>query len=140
MPGRLDGDAGAELGAGVTERPIPTANDINVHGSLDEEVACDHFLGKTLDEAEALFRANSLYYQEDLMWMGPRAFVFSCQLRSAISGAPNRSRTAISSVSCLPSSSIGRIRMGSSRRLPRRRCREGEALEETSSRATSSKP
>jgi len=56
--------------------PIPTHNDINVYNSLDEQSACDHFLGKNLDEAEALFRQNSLYYQEDLMWMGPVAFRF----------------------------------------------------------------
>jgi hypothetical protein len=31
-------------------------------------------LAKSLDEAEALFRENSLHYQEDLMWMGPVAF------------------------------------------------------------------
>lgn len=53
---------------------LPTANEINVYGSLDEIVASDHFLGKSLSEAESLFRENSLYYQEDLMWMGPRAF------------------------------------------------------------------
>ena len=35
-----------------------------------------HFLGKTLEEAEALFRENSLYYQEDLLFMGPIAFRF----------------------------------------------------------------
>ena len=46
------------------------------NGSLDEGSACKHFLGKTLTEAEALFREASLYYQEDLMWMGPRAFQF----------------------------------------------------------------
>lgn len=53
---------------------IPTREDINVYDSLDERVACQNFLGKNLDEAEALFRENSLYYQEGLMWMGPVAF------------------------------------------------------------------
>jgi hypothetical protein len=55
---------------------LPSRQDINVHDSLDERSACEHFLGKTLEQAEALFRANSLYYQEDLRWMGPRAFCF----------------------------------------------------------------
>ena len=54
----------------------PTQAEINVYDSLDERAACDHFLGKTLDEAEALFAENALYYQEDLMWMGPKAFRF----------------------------------------------------------------
>ncbi len=55
---------------------LPTEDDINVHGSLDELAARDHFLGKSVDEAEELFRDNSAHYQEDLMWMGPRAFQF----------------------------------------------------------------
>lgn len=56
--------------------PLPSRQEINVHNSLDERSACDHFFGKTLDQAEALFRENSLYYQENLMWMGPKAFSF----------------------------------------------------------------
>lgn len=35
----------------------------------DTTVAHRHFFGKTLAEAEALFRANSILYQEDIMWM-----------------------------------------------------------------------
>jgi len=54
--------------------PIPTPNEINVYDSLDERSACEHFLGKNIDEAELLFRENSIFYQEDLMWMGPVAF------------------------------------------------------------------
>lgn len=38
--------------------------------------AVKHFLGKNLGEAEALFRENALYYQEDLMFMGAKAFRF----------------------------------------------------------------
>lgn len=56
--------------------PLPTRQDINVHDSLDERSACEHFLGKSLLEAETLFRENSLYYQEDLMFMGASAFRF----------------------------------------------------------------
>ncbi len=55
---------------------LPSREDINVFNSLDEEVACRHFLGKDLDAAEALFRENSAYFEEDLLWMGPKAFRF----------------------------------------------------------------
>lgn len=58
---------------------LPTRQEINVYDSLDERSACQHFLGKTLEEAEALFRENSLYYQEDLMFMGVSAFRFYVQ-------------------------------------------------------------
>ena len=54
----------------------PSREDIDVYHSLDEASACKHFLGKSLDEAEALFRDNSIYYEEDLLWMGPVAFRF----------------------------------------------------------------
>jgi hypothetical protein len=58
---------------------LPTAKEIDPYGGLDGQVACKNFLGKSLDEAEALFRENSLYYQEGLMWMGPVAFRFYVQ-------------------------------------------------------------
>lgn len=58
---------------------LPTEDEINVQNSLDEISASEHFLNKTLQQAEALFRENSAYYQEDLMWMGPRAFSFYLQ-------------------------------------------------------------
>lgn len=58
---------------------IPTESDINVYNSLDEISARDHFLNKTLEEAEQLFRENGAFYQEDLMWMGPRAFPYYLQ-------------------------------------------------------------
>lgn len=61
---------------------LPKKDEINVYNSLDEISACEHFFNKTLEQAEALFRENSAYYQEDLMWMGPRAFQF--YLQSAI--------------------------------------------------------
>jgi hypothetical protein len=55
---------------------VPTLNEINVFNSLDERTAAAHFLGKNLQQAEELFRENFLYYQEDLMWMGPKAFCY----------------------------------------------------------------
>ena len=62
---------------------LPTAREINpVPEFLDGQSAERHFLGKTLDEAEALFRENSLYYQENLMFMGVVAFRF--YVRAAI--------------------------------------------------------
>lgn len=58
---------------------LPTREEINVHDDLDGRVACKNFFGKTLEEAEGLFRENSLYYGEDLLWMGPVAFRFYVQ-------------------------------------------------------------
>lgn len=58
---------------------VPTQSEINIYNSLDEMTACDHFLNKTIEQAEMLFIENSSYYQEDLMWMGPLAFNFYLQ-------------------------------------------------------------
>ena len=58
---------------------LPIESDINIYNSQDEIVACEHFLDKTLEQAEILFQENSSYYQEDLMWMGPQAFNFYLQ-------------------------------------------------------------
>ena len=55
---------------------MPTRDDFNAYGSLDETTACNHFYNKTLAEAEALFRDNSLTYCQDFMWMGAKAFNF----------------------------------------------------------------
>jgi hypothetical protein len=63
---------------------LPTAREINpIPEDLDGRCAEEHFLGKSLGEAEALFRENSLCYQEDLMFMGVSAFRF--YVRAAIS-------------------------------------------------------
>jgi hypothetical protein len=58
---------------------VPSERDINPGDSPDEISAAKHFLGKTVEEAEELFRENSFTYQEDLMWMGPRAFHYYIQ-------------------------------------------------------------
>lgn len=55
---------------------LPTSDEINVFDSLDERSAAEHFLGKDLEQAQCLFAENFLRYQEDLMWMGPKAFAF----------------------------------------------------------------
>ncbi|MBX3451499.1 MAG: hypothetical protein KF777_18165 [Planctomycetaceae bacterium] len=59
--------------------PLPTRPEINPYDDLDGRVACEHFLGKSLEEAEALFRDNAIHYEEDLMWMGPAAFRYYLQ-------------------------------------------------------------
>jgi hypothetical protein len=58
------------------DNAIPTFEEINVYDTLDERVAVTNFLGKDRQAAEALFRENFVYYQEDLMWMGPKAFCY----------------------------------------------------------------
>lgn len=55
---------------------VPTESEINIYDTLDEKRAVDHFLGKSVEQAEQLFIENSLKYQEDLMWMGPKAFYY----------------------------------------------------------------
>lgn len=57
--------------------PLPTEHEINpIPEDLDGQVAVRNFLGKTLQDAVAMFDENSLVYQEDLMWMGPTAYCF----------------------------------------------------------------
>jgi len=57
---------------------IPTFADISpTKGlSLDEKVAVEHFLGKSVEMAQALFKENSIYYAGDIMWMGTKAFAY----------------------------------------------------------------
>lgn len=59
-----------------TKMLLPTASDINPHGDLDGNAAEEHFLGKSHAEALLLFKENSIYYLEDLMWMGSKAYCF----------------------------------------------------------------
>ncbi len=55
---------------------LPTGRELNPFDNLDGRNAERHFLGKSLEEAEALFRENSNCYQEDLMFMGAAGFRF----------------------------------------------------------------
>jgi hypothetical protein len=59
-------------------RPLPVESDFIDPGSqdLDERHAMKTFLGKTPDEARALFRENFLFYQEELSYMRNPAFRF----------------------------------------------------------------
>jgi hypothetical protein len=52
----------------------PTNQEINIHNSLDEITASEHFLGLNLKDAEALFVKDSFNYRWDLLWMGSKAF------------------------------------------------------------------
>lgn len=55
---------------------IPNKSDWGVieKNNLDAECAFKQFSGKSLDEAEKMFRDNALYYQEDLISMPSVAF------------------------------------------------------------------
>jgi len=55
---------------------IPSKSDWGVieKNNLDAECAFKQFAGKSLDEAEKMFRENALYYQEDLISMPSIAF------------------------------------------------------------------
>ena len=55
---------------------LPSRQEINPYDDLDGRVASEHFFGKSLEEAEAMFRESSIFYQSDLMWMGAQAFCF----------------------------------------------------------------
>lgn len=56
---------------------IPTKKDINpTPGNLDELTALKHFHGKSQSEAANLFFEYPTYYEEDLKWMGSKAFAF----------------------------------------------------------------
>lgn len=60
--------------------PLPGPGDFDPTGGfLDAEFAMAIFLGKSLEEAEELFRENFLARQEDLMFMGTAAFCFYVQ-------------------------------------------------------------
>lgn len=83
--------------------PLPTLAEINVYDSLDERWAADNFLGKTLEQAEELFRESAMTYQEDLMHMGPVAFrfyvlAFVNYLRSAASSGDSYAVNAFESL------------------------------------------
>lgn len=60
------------------QTPLPAESDFLDPRSqdLDERHAVKTFLGKTPEEAEAMFRQNFLFYQEDLTYMRAPAFRF----------------------------------------------------------------
>ncbi len=43
---------------------------------LEEEYAVQHFYGKNEEEAAELFFLNSEYYEDDLFWMGVKAYFY----------------------------------------------------------------
>jgi hypothetical protein len=97
--------------------PIPTRDEINVFDSLDERSACKHFLGKTVEEAEALFRENSIYYQEAQMWMGPVAFRYYVQAAIHYIKSPEAAGDS-DIVSCLASTLEFRLKGEASEFVP----------------------
>ncbi len=61
----------------MTIEPLPTERDFDPYGGdLDAQCAWKNMGGLTLEQARQRFEENPLYYQEDFMWMGPRAFIF----------------------------------------------------------------
>lgn len=62
----------------MSTNKLPSLEDISPTKGLDldEKCAIEHFLGKSIDEASLLFKDNALYYENDLMHMGGKAFAF----------------------------------------------------------------
>lgn len=63
---------------------LPEESDFVVYGDLDEQSACRSFLGKTTTEVEEMLRGDFLRYQEDFMFMAPKAFCFYFKAMSAV--------------------------------------------------------
>jgi len=56
---------------------LPTETQLNPFpADLDGQVVVEHLLGKSVHDAVLLLEENSVYYQEDYLWMGPAAFCF----------------------------------------------------------------
>jgi hypothetical protein len=56
---------------------LPTERDFDPwNGNLDAQSAWKNFGGLTLDEAHIRFRENPIYFQEDFMFMGGKAFAY----------------------------------------------------------------
>ena len=58
---------------------LPSEDEINAHGSLDEIRASANFLGKTLQQATEMLLAYPHDACVDLLHMGPKAFDFYLQ-------------------------------------------------------------
>ncbi len=60
-----------------TDDSLPTEADFDPVGcDLDAQSAWQHFGGLTLEAAKVRFRENPMYYQEDFMFMGGKAFAY----------------------------------------------------------------
>jgi hypothetical protein len=61
----------------IPSNSLPTERDFDPwNGDQDAQNAWRNFGGLTIDEAQSRFRENPLYYQEDFMFMGGKAFAF----------------------------------------------------------------
>jgi hypothetical protein len=63
-------------GPGTTAKPPTEADWQSESWNHETPYAYDHFFGRSLEEAFALFVENALYYEEDLVWMPPPCFRF----------------------------------------------------------------
>lgn len=54
----------------------PSAKEINPYNCLDGNIAEKHFLGKTVEDAVDMLSESFESYQEDLMFMGHKAFEY----------------------------------------------------------------
>lgn len=74
----VSGDVSPAADSNRLPSEIPTLIDISPTNclNLDERSAVENFLGKTFDEAKAMFFDHAERYTEDLGWMGRTAFNF----------------------------------------------------------------
>ncbi|MCE0498234.1 MAG: hypothetical protein LV481_09855 [Methylacidiphilales bacterium] len=84
-------------------KSLPTQEDFGDMVDLDIATAWKRFGNKTLEEAYNLFDTNPLCYQEDLMWMGDKAFVFyfPIALRFILSENAKGACDAVSSIATM---------------------------------------
>lgn len=55
---------------------LPSIENFKICGMLEEAYAIEHFYGKNIEDASKLFFDNPLFYQGDLLYMGPEAFFY----------------------------------------------------------------
>jgi hypothetical protein len=61
----------------IRDNSLPTERDFDPWGGdLDAQCAWRNFGGLTIDQARTKFCENPLYYQEDFMFMGGKAFAY----------------------------------------------------------------
>lgn len=49
---------------------------VDVPEDMDAKYVIRHFYGKTIEEASELFFLHPYYYEEDLLWMGVKAYFY----------------------------------------------------------------
>jgi hypothetical protein len=71
---------------------LPTAREIDPYKSWESRYAAEDFLGKTLEQAEALFATREEGYYESLIHMGPIGFCYYIDAALAYADTPRASR------------------------------------------------